>query len=246
MKDISNINNLREIGLFNEGDYLIFGFKKTEKIVSAIYLISSLIKDNEPLKWEVRDDAISLISLMMTLNNSAESHKTGALQSYYASSLRLKSLLGVADNAGLVSSMNARLISEEIDLLIEFLKKHSTHMMSKGGYILSDSFFSTDMKAPEIGDQVAHSDQHKRHIHQASDHKKGQIDELPIKDKKDSRQTSILGLLQKKSNLTIKDFVKVITDCSEKTIQRELIDLVEKGTVIKVGERRWSTYSLKA
>jgi len=50
--------------------------------------------------------------------------------------------------------------------------------------------------------------------------------------------------LKNQSNLTIKDFSKVITDCSEKTIQRELLDMVEKGIIKKEGERRWSKYSL--
>ena len=64
-------------------------------------------------------------------------------------------------------------------------------------------------------------------------------------EKKTNRQEVILETLKTKSNLTIKDFAKVITDCSEKTIQRELLDLVEKGVIKKEGERRWSTYSLK-
>jgi len=43
----------------------------------------------------------------------------------------------------------------------------------------------------------------------------------------------------------VKDFAKVITDISEKTIQRELLDLVQRGVIKKEGERRWSRYSLK-
>ena len=68
--------------------------------------------------------------------------------------------------------------------------------------------------------------------------------EDPVKDKKDSRQARILTLLRAQSHLSIKDFAAVIPDCSEKTIQRELLELVEKGVIKKEGERRWSTYSL--
>jgi predicted HTH transcriptional regulator len=63
-------------------------------------------------------------------------------------------------------------------------------------------------------------------------------------DKKLQRQEVIISTLKNQSNLTIKDFSKVIKDCSEKTIQRELIDLVNRGVVKKDGERRWSRYSL--
>lgn len=248
MKHTQELNHWKDMGLFGEGDYLVYGFKKTEKIVSAIYLVTSLIKDNEPLKWELRDEAIALLSLMMNLNSSTEVHKTSALQSFLSSSVKLKSLLNIADSGHLVSSMNAEIISREIELLTEFLREHSLQGMSKAGYILSDTFFSTDMKAPEMsvpqppGFSPIH---HKVRTNIASVPKNSPVATVHIKDKKDTRQTAILELLQKGSHLTIKDFVKVITDCSEKTIQRELIELVEKGTIIKEGERRWSTYSLK-
>ncbi|MFA6295626.1 MAG: hypothetical protein WC666_04430, partial [Candidatus Paceibacterota bacterium] len=62
--------------------------------------------------------------------------------------------------------------------------------------------------------------------------------------KKTERQALILAVLRNQSNLTIRDFTKVIKDCSSKTIQRELSELVEKGIVKKEGERRWSRYSL--
>ena len=64
------------------------------------------------------------------------------------------------------------------------------------------------------------------------------------KDIKDNRQQTILALVKRHRTLTIKGFTGVIKDCSEKTIQRELLALVEKGVLKKEGERRWSTYSL--
>ena len=64
------------------------------------------------------------------------------------------------------------------------------------------------------------------------------------KDIKDKRQQTIIALVKRHRTLTIKGFTGVIKDCSEKTIQRELLALVEKGVLKKEGERRWSTYSL--
>lgn len=69
------------------------------------------------------------------------------------------------------------------------------------------------------------------------------------KSKEDSkRQTSraelILDVLKKQKSASIKALAAVITDCSEKTIQRELGNLIDQGLVRKSGERRWSVYSL--
>ena len=61
-------------------------------------------------------------------------------------------------------------------------------------------------------------------------------------DKKDTRKRAILELLKGGGHLTIKDFSSVIRDCSEKTIQRELLALVEENVLKKEGERRWSRY----
>jgi predicted HTH transcriptional regulator len=137
------------------------------------------------------------------------------------------------------------IINHEIESISQFLRNQSAEGVSRAGYILSDKFFSTDMPPiPEVRPRA-----HVEHITSANggtktEKKALEVKKKDVKDKKNTRQSTILDLLKKESNLTIKDFVRVIKDCSEKTIQRELIDLVEKGVVKKEGERRWSTYSL--
>ena len=51
--------------------------------------------------------------------------------------------------------------------------------------------------------------------------------------------------IKEKDKINVKDVTKVVRDCSEKTLQRELVSLVGKGVLVKEGERRWSTYSLR-
>ena len=104
------------------------------------------------------------------------------------------------------------------------------------GYILSDTFFSTDLvDKTDKGQDIS--------LKTIDSFDKNLLNNEP-KIKDPNRQDIIIDLLKKNSNLTIKDFVKVIKNCSEKTIQRELISLVKKGVIKKQGERRWSTYSL--
>ncbi len=56
------------------------------------------------------------------------------------------------------------------------------------------------------------------------------------------RMSLILDLVQKRKSLSIKEIASVIRDCSEKTIQRELNILIERGLIRREGERRWSLY----
>ncbi len=59
-----------------------------------------------------------------------------------------------------------------------------------------------------------------------------------------NRQHLIIETIRAKGELSIKDLTDVIKGCSEKTIQRELISLVNAGVLLKAGERRWSRYSI--
>ena len=61
---------------------------------------------------------------------------------------------------------------------------------------------------------------------------------------KDERKDNILKILRQKRNASINDICALFKDCSSKTIQRDLSDLIDEGLVVKKGSRRWSTYNL--
>jgi hypothetical protein len=61
---------------------------------------------------------------------------------------------------------------------------------------------------------------------------------------KETRKENILKILKQKRNASINDICALFKDCSSKTIQRDLTDLIEEGMVVKEGSRRWSKYNL--
>lgn len=65
-----------------------------------------------------------------------------------------------------------------------------------------------------------------------------------LKHVQKDRRATILSLLQHQERISVRDVASVIKDCSEKTLQRELLGLVAQGVLIKEGERRWSMYRL--
>jgi predicted HTH transcriptional regulator len=56
------------------------------------------------------------------------------------------------------------------------------------------------------------------------------------------RKEKIYQIIQEKGELTIKDIAQVAPEYSEKTIQRDLVDMVGNGKLKKKGERRWTVY----
>jgi hypothetical protein len=247
----------KSLGFFSSEDYLIYIFKKTEKITSALYLISGLLKDEEPLKWELRDKGMDLLSSSFTASSAVPGDKNSVIQSLFTAAFETISLLNVAHISHLISEMNHRILVREIDNVVRLLKDRLTASAENAGYVLSEQFFKTpDLFASGFSTKGQERTQDARRKTQdqysqesssnnnlkSGTHSQGQI---VTQQKKSQRQDQIIGVLKGQSNLTIKDFSKVITDCSEKTIQRELLELVEKGIIKKEGERRWSTYSLK-
>jgi hypothetical protein len=247
--------NWKSLGFFSAEDYLIFIFKKTEKITAALYLVSGLLKDEEPIKWELRDRGIDLLSSSFSASNSLPGDKNAVIQSLFTAALETLSLLNVAKISNLISDMNHRLLVHEIDNIVGLLRDRLAESAEDAGYVLSESFFKTpDLFSTgfRLGNRLGVNkgvgyDKGHRHSYNDLDQVKEGISkgQQGGNDKKLERQNVIVSVLKTQSNLTIKDFSKVIKDCSEKTIQRELIELVNKGVVKKEGERRWSRYSLR-
>jgi hypothetical protein len=243
--------NWKSLGFFSAEDYLIYIFKKTEKITAALYLVSGLLKDDEPIKWELRDRGIDLLSSSFTASSSLPGDKNVVIQSLFTAALETLSLLNVARISNLVSEMNHRLLVREIDNIVGMLRDRLAENAENAGYILSESFFKTpDLFSSsfraDVKSQASKADPVPRSVSSNEAVNTRQIQgHVSVQAKKSKRQDLILSALRNQSELTIKDFTKVIKDCSEKTIQRELIELVDKGIVKKEGERRWSRYSLK-
>lgn len=209
--------------------------QKAQKITSALYLITDLIKDTDAIKWEIREEGITLVSSSLMLNASFPVEKEHALKTLNTTSEKIISFLGIAKISSLISEMNSSIVINEIESLVVYINKNNKETLLPG-YILSDTFFSTDLvDKTDKGQDIS--------LKTIDSFDKNLLNNEP-KIKDPNRQDIIIDLLKKNSNLTIKDFVKVIKNCSEKTIQRELISLVKKGVIKKQGERRWSTYSL--
>jgi predicted HTH transcriptional regulator len=75
--------------------------------------------------------------------------------------------------------------------------------------------------------------------------KDNQSDKISSKNSSGERKQVILNLLKTKTEVSVSDVLKELPNVSDKTVQRELVGMVESGVLQKKGEKRWSTYSLK-
>jgi hypothetical protein len=272
----SSGSQVSPVEVFAQDQFGLYVFKKTEKLTTALYMVTNLLKDSEPLKWAMRDIALDLIGDGLSFAGALRGDRELAGRQLSEAVIRVLSLLEVAVRSQIMSEMNYALIRREFEALSNDVRAQSGTAPSN--LILSETFFSVPRtyelprsleqsartEAPSTPADKKPAEQYKGHTSESStkhspaaahqgepvskavtpERKQAGLSAPRIKDK--NRQELIVATLKKYKNrkLSIKDFAQVIVGCSEKTIQRELLELVEKGVLKKEGERRWSTYYL--
>lgn len=208
--------------------------KKTEKLASAVYLITNLFSDSEPMKWTLRRKVSEILSFIITYKDIRQTEFPNFIHTTKTKVLEIVSLLEVCLLGGLISQMNFSILKQEFFNLLELLNNKNKSDFSNE--VIPKMFF-------ELGDNTSNFNKNL-----LNEYRQNIKDSTVIKDnsvfKSNNRQSIILGLLKKRQDLTIKDIAVIIKDVSEKTIQRELISLISAGVIAKTGERRWSRYSL--
>lgn len=213
---------------FFSNEYHTFLVQKSEKLASALYIITGFIPAEEPVRLKLRTCALDLITY------SADSHNLSGARvgAFTARCSEIGSLLETAMSAGLISHMNARLICDEYASLAHFAKAEKTKISETndvGESGIQNRFLpsqGTSIKGQKKGAGFLRT-------------KKSNIS--PNKRQSD-RRASILALFKDRNELSIKDATTSVIGCSEKTIQRELLALVREGVLTKEGERRWTIY----
>jgi DNA-binding transcriptional ArsR family regulator len=244
---------------FLGGSHIAFVFKKAERLATAVYLISNLWDDREPLKWTLRDRNLSLLEMSSKYHYGRMLDWTHVGREMLSRIAEIISLLEISFASGLVSEMNLRLIKEQYLYLIKLIEGREADLL-----LLPKNFF--DNKDEEVnylrsaesglsrsrsgGSAEYGSKGHKRHVSENKVSLTGRKEAGPkvpalSENASSGRRETILALVRSRGEITVKDAVTVIKGYSEKTIQRELIALTAAGLLKKKGERRWSKYSIK-
>jgi predicted transcriptional regulator len=189
--------------------------KKSEKIASAIYLITSFFDDKEPLKWRIRTLSTKLVS--------------EEVKDKFSISKEILSLFSVAKIAGLISEMNYNILTHELSKFVEEVEK-PLDLAFLHKITTDEKALPQPRKTEYIKDNITD-----RPVLKGFG---------AVSVKKNTRQSIIIGILKRKKEIMIKDVSSLINGCSEKTIQRELSAMVHSGVLRKAGEKRWSRYSL--
>ncbi|MFT7507652.1 MAG: hypothetical protein ACI92I_000816 [Acidimicrobiales bacterium] len=230
-----NDTNFRK--LVNNDDYYRHIFKKTEKIISVVFYILNNTDAGKKSETHISNIAgkahfaheNALRTLEVKLANSRE-----VLEQFAQALIALDSTLRIATAGSILTEDVLYVVTGEIDAVLRSL-------------------------SPYISNEVTMSAMLSTQVSQASSRQHGATSPGTTSIRKSTqkvssshvqasaspdRRTRIQTIIEAKGEATIKDISEIVTDCSEKTVQRELNAMIEGNLIKRHGERRWSKYSL--
>jgi|GEM_PF-4679315 len=220
-------------------------YNKSYRLAAAVFMISNVMNQSGELETKIKKLSLELVSMAVGLKDINFYDAKKLISDIEKNSLELMSMLDIASISGLVSKMNSNILKEEFQAFISELSKFSEKFENNKNTSVKSIFGQSAI--PNVNShlekQVVQT-QPKLNGGYTNENNKNKLLNGNGHKRKDLRKNTILDYIKGHNDISIKDIVPNITGCSEKTIQRELISLIKEGKIKKIGERRWSKYSI--
>ena len=238
--DKDNVFAVKRLAANNE--YYSNVFKKTERTVSVVFYILSYIERKQETEFHIKtmsEKAMAVHEASLATLSLYEYEAKEKIFPFQQSLVALEGTLRIANAARVLNDEVLALLVGEVDLVQRYLRNH---------FVGAIPLTMRDTEGNSGGDikRVTRTSLSSPSRPSRASIPKGDIssDAHMVYSQLVDRGARIKTVLEAKPAATIKDISEVITDVSEKTIQRELNSLIEKGQVVREGERRWSKYSI--
>lgn len=235
-------------------------------------MVTEYIKVNDPIRHELRTSSISILKDVNSIRHLSNiDHKT-LLNDVHEKFSLVTDLIHIARDLGFISRMNSTILDTEISLLQKYIQTY-IHQTTLEDSLLSnihfpDQLFADHLPNPtttnkptsfspsNISSTYSKNKQpvFSKHIPFSLTDIKGQINRggyVSNHEKHEDRKAKIMDMIRGRKNsntgegsVMIKDITHAFPNVSEKTIQRELADMVSSGVLKKIGEKRWSKYTV--
>ena len=235
-------------------------YRRAERLVAAIHLITNHIDPQEPIRRIARESAAGILAEILGLRD--EMRTVGSLKTHsIETSIRhLISLVRILAVSGFVSFENADVLTDALDDLGAFIETSRRSVLSENIRLSRDDLLDVRDSVKDIKDNNTLKDVtiikdihrdvnnvlYKKDLSTTSGLEENQVNistpSITSSGKLNRRMEGILEVLRGGGNLSIKQIGINLPEYSEKMIQRDLAELVAMGQVKKLGSLRWSTY----
>jgi len=225
------------------------------RVTAALYRVTDMLKEEEPLKWSLRRSAMEAIDSCPDLSDTARltlaksiGHCKGAVNS-------LQNKLLLAEAGGFISRINFEVLGREYALIREKLSRLETTPMGTPVSIEELASLPENIPAPP---RLSQNAELARSNQQPVNHKTQEKIAAPGKKTTDSstsvalntsrileRQEQILRHMQIGQWLGLHEVRSFFAEAvSGKTVQRDLMELYRQGVLKIEGRKRWRKYAL--
>jgi hypothetical protein len=257
---------------YNGGGILAGSYTKTSKLITALYMVTDIMDDREPLRQKLRTLGAEIVSDVYSLSITPSLHNSMQAISKISETM---SFLDIASAINLVSQMNSNILKKEFINLKKSIEESTENSNMFGAQNSLSGFFQEEFSSAEIANQT--NIQHKGQVEykfptprtrlgvqKGSTLMKAISDKTSLMSNKNStpksvssfdalkqdRRNEIISIIRDSLNngATITDIKNkakgVLVSVGEKTLQRELISMLKDNLLKKTGEKRWSRYFL--
>ncbi|OGZ42507.1 MAG: hypothetical protein A3C80_00870 [Candidatus Ryanbacteria bacterium RIFCSPHIGHO2_02_FULL_45_43] len=230
------------------------------RLTEALYRVTDLMSDQEPLKWSLRGKALFVLKLAWKGRSGAIFKSRVEVHERIASVIsELLHLLEIASATAHISRINFEVLSREYQSVNGDIQaaKEQKAMFEGVNMVLADQ--KTHSELNETGAKNREEAMAQSAGREAVTDKKLLAQDSTKKEPMQEthagypeyvfprmREKKIIQYLRTNRWASRRDLISIFEhDISEKTVQRDLAALVESGVLEKEGEKRWRKYTLK-
>jgi hypothetical protein len=260
-------DNVSMLVPYNGGGLIAGSYTKTNKLITALYMVTDIIDQNEPLRTKLRTLGAEIISDVYALSTTPSLSNSIQVMSKISETV---SFLEIASTINLISQMNNNILKKEFIQLRKSIEEsfQSKNVLDSGlsGFFKEEiSSNVTEQNNQFVGpiENMSPKISARIGVQKGSTLMKAISDRASLMSNKVSTPSNInnFDVLKKERRNEIVSIIKntpnnagaTITDIKmrakgplaslgEKTLQRELISMVKDSLLYKTGEKRWSRY----
>lgn len=306
----------------NIKEHCVYIKDRAQKITEALYRVTDLFPEQEPLKWLLRKEGVNILNNVIVLESDSPHARVKGLETASQMIPRILCVLELASSGTLISNLNFEVLRREYSSLHDFIKSKREQLIPQPTGLLSAPTKLSGTAPKNIAEKIdnnklshenpvdtandkghVHHGQYKGHSYgqlnqkNLNVHKNQQIEKTalpakkietakdvgdsikkqvtinPVKDRhvkditgtvdtvittmrrrvsngidsevKLNRQKRILSFIKDNDWVRVGDIASIFENSiSEKTVQRDLVAMVDFGILRKAGDKRWRRYAL--
>lgn len=237
-----DIVNIKDKKVFNENvtDNVsnVYGHitDKVQNITAALYRVTDLLSDKEPLKWTLRDKAVVLYNNLMSIRFIKD--KDNVFNETLSNFFQIIKSLELVSLGFCVSNLNFEILKREYMNLRNFIEGKKSNIITEQKLLLGFPARKERPKKEREGIMIGAAEIERPEIN------------LMIESKISSpegRKEKILDFMETGGEKTMGEIAAIFGgEISEKAVQRDLFYLVKSGKLVAKGDKRWRKYEFKS